>query len=112
MQTGAKLIASIPNIAHWSVFHLLSTGDFRYHDEGLLDRTHLRFFTKKTITELFGQAGFDTISIQGRVIQHAAMEDIISIIKRLATRAGGNAELAAIEARNFQYLITAEKIKN
>jgi SAM-dependent methyltransferase len=112
MKVGSKVIASIPNIAHWSIFHLLSTGDFRYAENGLLDRTHLRFFTRKTIEELFEQAGFVNISIQGRVFQHAGMEDIISIIKRLATRAGGNAELAAIEARNFQYLITAEKIKS
>jgi len=112
IQVGSKVIASIPNIGHWSIFHLLSTGDFRYADSGLLDRTHLRFFTRKTIAELFEQAGFVNTSIQGRVFQHAGMEDIISIIKRLATRAGGNAELAAIEARNFQYLITAEKIKS
>ena len=42
---GAHLIANVPNIAHWSVIVGLLKGEFRYEDKGLLDRTHLHFFT-------------------------------------------------------------------
>ena len=48
-----RLIISIPNIRNWKfVKNLLFKGDFKYRDAGLLDRTHLRFFTRDTAVEL------------------------------------------------------------
>jgi len=53
------IIACIPNAQHWSVIARLVTGNFRYTDQGLMDRTHIRWFTRKTIIEMFQQNGFD-----------------------------------------------------
>lgn len=53
------VVACIPNAQHWSIQARLSIGDFRYEDEGLLDRTHLRWFTRQTIIEIFQGAGFE-----------------------------------------------------
>jgi 2-polyprenyl-3-methyl-5-hydroxy-6-metoxy-1,4-benzoquinol methylase len=53
-----RVIASIPNIAHGSVRLALLAGEFRYRDLGLLDNTHLRFFTRDGIHDLFEGAGF------------------------------------------------------
>jgi 2-polyprenyl-3-methyl-5-hydroxy-6-metoxy-1,4-benzoquinol methylase len=48
-----RLIISIPNIRNWKfIRNLLFKGDFKYRDSGLLDRTHLRFFTRDTALEL------------------------------------------------------------
>ncbi|MBL8025202.1 MAG: class I SAM-dependent methyltransferase [Fibrobacteres bacterium] len=55
--TGA-LIASIPNIRNRLVIANLLSGVFDYHDEGVLDRTHLRFFTFNSILSLFTKAGY------------------------------------------------------
>jgi 2-polyprenyl-3-methyl-5-hydroxy-6-metoxy-1,4-benzoquinol methylase len=52
------VIASIPNVAAWPVRLRLLTGRFSYTDVGLLDRTHLRFFTRATAHELVRGAGF------------------------------------------------------
>ena len=52
------VIASLPNIAHVSVRLALLGGEFRYRDLGLLDETHLRFFTRASIVELFESTGF------------------------------------------------------
>lgn len=51
------LVASIPNIAHGSTRLGLLQGRWDYADDGLLDRTHLRFFTRTTVEELFTEAG-------------------------------------------------------
>ena len=60
LRPGGRLIASIPNVRHWKFIHgLLFKGDFRYRDAGLLDRTHLRFFVKKTAIELVTGAGLE-----------------------------------------------------
>jgi 2-polyprenyl-3-methyl-5-hydroxy-6-metoxy-1,4-benzoquinol methylase len=52
------VVASIPNVAHASVRLALLDGEFRYRPLGLLDDTHLRFFTRATIDELFESSGF------------------------------------------------------
>lgn len=47
-----KIVLSVPNVAFGAVRLALLKGDFNYVDSGILERTHLRFFTLKTIREL------------------------------------------------------------
>jgi SAM-dependent methyltransferase len=54
---GGVVIASVPNVAHVWVRLLLLLGRFDYADRGILDRTHLRFFTRKSFLALLDQAG-------------------------------------------------------
>ena len=53
-----RLVASIPNVRHHSVVRSLLEGNWTYESAGLLDRTHLRFFTRREIEKLFFRAGF------------------------------------------------------
>jgi SAM-dependent methyltransferase len=55
--------ASIPNVAHGSVRLALLAGDFRYNETGLLDETHLRFFTRTSIQELFERSGYAVVEM-------------------------------------------------
>jgi len=55
---GGTLVASIPNVRHYSVVGSLLDGNWTYESAGLLDRTHLRFFTRREIEKLFFRAGF------------------------------------------------------
>jgi 2-polyprenyl-3-methyl-5-hydroxy-6-metoxy-1,4-benzoquinol methylase len=55
---GGYVVASVPNVAHGSVRLALLRGEFRYSDSGLLDRSHLRFFTRETLADLFRDAGY------------------------------------------------------
>lgn len=55
---GGIVLCSIPNVQHHSILTALLTGDFQYTDAGLLDSTHLRFFTLSTMFKLLLDAGF------------------------------------------------------
>ena len=56
---GAVLVASIPNVRYFPhVWGLVRHGDWEYRDEGILDRTHLRFFTRASMRGLFERAGY------------------------------------------------------
>lgn len=56
-KTG-KIIASIPNVRCWRVLYpLLIRGGWRYEEHGVLDKSHLRFFTKETMISLFKNSG-------------------------------------------------------
>ena len=52
------VVASIPNIAHGAIRLALLQGRFEYTKLGILDNTHLRFFTRNTIEELFEESGY------------------------------------------------------
>lgn len=52
------LVASLPNVAHLSVRLALLAGRFEYRETGILDRTHLRFFTFETAQRLFADNGW------------------------------------------------------
>ena len=53
------IIASLPNVAHAAIRAMLLEGRWEYADLGILDRTHLRFFTKDSAKALFEQAQYD-----------------------------------------------------
>ena len=63
LKSNGALILSIPNIAHASIIGELLKGRFDYRDEGLLDKTHLRFYTEESIEKLIIQSGFSLKTI-------------------------------------------------
>ena len=61
-----KIIASIPNLRFAKVmFNLIVKKDFTYTEMGILDSTHLRFFTVKTMRDLFRESGYQIDLVEG-----------------------------------------------
>ena len=61
-----SLVASIPNVRHFpNLKNLLWHKDWQYTKWGILDRTHLRFFTAKSIKRMFEDCGYELLSVQG-----------------------------------------------
>lgn len=60
------VVASIPNIRHMPTFKdFVINGNWTYQKEGVMDRTHLRFFTKKSIASLFSSTGYNLVTLEG-----------------------------------------------
>lgn len=56
---GCRLALSIPNVRHYKVLlPLLFRDEFRYRDDGIMDRTHLHFFTRSSIAEMLEECGW------------------------------------------------------
>ncbi len=64
---SGALVLSIPNVANWGIRLSLLAGRFPYRDRGILDRTHLRFYTRASLAEMVSSAGFEVTSIVGSV---------------------------------------------
>lgn len=63
---GGLLVASLPNVRYWpTASALLWSGRWDYQDWGILDRTHLRFFTRSSLPALFEPAGYRLARVQG-----------------------------------------------
>jgi methionine biosynthesis protein MetW len=58
------LLISVPNVAHWSVRLNLLVGRFDYESVGIMDSTHLRWFTLKTFVNLLTESGFELVEIR------------------------------------------------
>ncbi|MEI6704038.1 MAG: class I SAM-dependent methyltransferase [Deltaproteobacteria bacterium] len=58
LAANGKIIVSVPNVANYSIRLRLLFGQFRYTETGIMDRTHLRFFTWHSFSELIDRSGF------------------------------------------------------
>lgn len=71
---GGYVVISIPNIAHGSIRLSLLAGEFRYRTLGLLDETHVRFFTRETLYRLLIDAGLAPADVRGTTASPFATE--------------------------------------
>ena len=91
------VVASIPNIRHVSVtFPLLARGRWEYQDEGLLDRTHVRFFTRRSMETLFKSSGYEIERIEAINLSDGKSGAILKLGRSWAE-----------EFRAFQYVVVA-----
>lgn len=58
---GGSLVVSTCNVAHWRIRLNILCGRWEYTDYGILDRTHLRFFTVHSFRRLLAECGFNIV---------------------------------------------------
>ncbi len=108
LKMDGTIIASIPNVQYLGVLNQLVEGNWTYKDEGILDRTHLRFFTYREILKLFDEAGYKISTVSETLDpQYKNMNSQIAELNigRIKIR-----DLSAEELKKFfvyQYKITA-----
>jgi hypothetical protein len=86
----------------------LSIGDLRYEESGLLDKTHLRFFTRQTILEMFDSTGFMVTECVPRIFPEPRRDQFLPVIEQLARLAGADPKIAVEDAMPIQYVVRAE----
>lgn len=102
------VVACIPNAQHWSVQARLCTGEFRYEDAGLLDRTHLRWFTRQTMIEMFQESGFTIVAgLRRELADKSLREKFLPTIREMAEIAGVDSDVAVNDAIPIQYVVRA-----
>ena len=72
LDSNGSIVASIPNVRHIdTLYNLIVNGYWPYRERGIHDRTHLRFFTKKNILDLFEKAGLriEVMNANYRIIE-------------------------------------------
>ena len=101
LDPDGSIVISLPNIGHWSVIKELLRGNWTYVDKGILDITHLRFFTLKSARKMFEDNGFAIDKITYRL-------DCAKFFKKVNKLMGG--KLTHFLA--WQYLIRVRKKGN
>lgn len=67
LKPGAIVFASSPNVSHFHIVLMLLRGEWKLTDCGIMDRTHLRWFTPSSFLEMFEQCGYTVVSSGGRM---------------------------------------------
>lgn len=68
LKSSGQLLVSVPNVGNLTVRLSLALGKFSYAERGILDKTHLRFFTRKTIRSMLQANGFEVIKQKMTVV--------------------------------------------
>jgi len=106
---SGRVVASIPNVAHGNLRLDLLLGRFEYTKLGLLDNTHLRFFTAETIRQLFLDSGFAIEAVE-RVTSSVDSARIEEAVRTLALPLGADGLLRLLSTESsetFQYVVSA-----
>jgi 2-polyprenyl-3-methyl-5-hydroxy-6-metoxy-1,4-benzoquinol methylase len=88
---GGLVFLSVPNIANITVRLGLLLGIFEYRDRGILDNTHLRFYTRRTILREVEKAGFEILAVRGSsvpvrlIVGHILPEPLVRLWERVLT---------------------------
>lgn len=106
-KTGS-ILACIPHVGHISVLVDLLAGNWNYTKYGLLDQTHLRFFTRSTILHLFENTGYYVSEIDTISYTHQYYEQWIDHLLSLRTKLLMKTEPFATDSRTYQFIVTAK----
>ena len=115
LKSGGKVIICIPNIQHWSVMKHVLGGNWTYANDGILDRTHLRFFTRKSF-----RAFLQSLDLNIKTMQRMSYENTPGFIKQAAKRTRMLKSIETLcrengiayndyDLRTYQYIFIAEK---
>ena len=107
LPTDGSVVACIPNAQHWSVQARLNCGALRYEAAGLLDRTHLRWFTRVTILEMFSNSGFRIDAGHPRGPAELEHPELALAIRAMAKSIGADPEQAYRDCLPIQYVVRA-----
>lgn len=84
LSPGGFIVGSIPNVRWWpNLYNLIIKKDWEYTDDGLLDRTHLRFFTEKSLRRLFKTYNYEIEMFDGirkKIIKPHSIRKILKIL--------------------------------
>lgn len=109
LKPRGRVIASIPNVSHLAVRAMLLEGRWEYANLGLLDRDHVRFFTRETIQKLFDDAGYDVNEMRSTHLPVETVDELCGMklnpkFVEIAKEAAGDDDSSTV----FQYITMAQ----
>ena len=111
LAADGRVLLSVPNVAYAGLIAELLAGDFRYRPEGLLDETHLRFFTRTSLLQLLETCGLRPVALDATVmdLRHSEFANAWSGSGWAETLPPAmiHALLDRPEALVYQFLVTA-----
>lgn len=105
LAADGAIVVSVPNVKHWTVvLPLLVEDRWRYEDSGLLDRTHVHFFTLDEVSEMLEETGFDAFALTP---VNEEMPDELYPLVEAAAVLGAERDETTARLNAYQYVVAA-----
>jgi 2-polyprenyl-3-methyl-5-hydroxy-6-metoxy-1,4-benzoquinol methylase len=109
LKDDGVVLISLPNVGLWSVRLSLAFGSFQYDDTGVLDRTHLRFFTRSSARAMIDDAGLESLR---RTYNPGLVRPFVPLAKKLLASGDGGDPAALLNSKPYRiYLKTIYPIE-
>ena len=109
LRDGGSMYVSIPNIAHGAVRLSLLRGEFSYQRLGILDETHVRFYTRASVEELLADAGLAIVELRRTWAPIFEESDLVPFVRREDFPESLVDEIEADpESKTLQFIVKAE----
>ena len=105
---GGRLLISVPNAAYCGLLAELMQGEFRYREEGLLDRTHLRFFTRRSLGRFLAEERWALDSLD--TVQRELPESEFQVAFDSLPPSVARHLLGAPDALTYQFIAMAQPV--
>jgi glycosyltransferase involved in cell wall biosynthesis len=109
LSDDGTMVICVPNLEHWSFADRLLRGTWRYEAAGLLDDTHLRWFSLETMREGLEGLGLSPCDVKPRIFDGQAAVDFATKIAPALTALGVDPSVYAQRAAPFQYVWRVRK---
>jgi 2-polyprenyl-3-methyl-5-hydroxy-6-metoxy-1,4-benzoquinol methylase len=106
LNEGGKVIVSVPNFGHWYPRVRTVFGIFDYDQRGILDKTHVRFFTRRSLLRMFKKQGFKVTDLRMTGLPVDVVAGERSLVKRLVLAV--DRMLVRLRPTLFAYQFVAE----
>ncbi len=103
------LLACVPNVQHWSVLANLLQGRWPQTDEGLFDRTHLRWFTRDSLRDLVAGCGLQLQELTPRIFQPEQAEAFVRLLEPSLAGLGVDRQQLLAGMAPLQYVLRASR---
>jgi 2-polyprenyl-3-methyl-5-hydroxy-6-metoxy-1,4-benzoquinol methylase len=82
LANDGRIIGSVPNVRYiMNLYELIIKKDWKYKDAGILDKSHLRFFSKRSLLRAFNENGYEIVDVRGINPYKFQMNSFKSIVK-------------------------------
>src|SRR6202051_3515551 len=113
LNKSGYVVASLPNMARGAVRLALLKGNFEYEEVVLLDDTHVRFFTARSVEELFAEAGYRIDQIERTLVPIFSGSNLVPKVDRAAFSDSVISEIEADpEPETLQFIIKAKPLSD
>jgi SAM-dependent methyltransferase len=109
LAANGTVLVCLPNVEHWTFVARLLAGNWHYESDGLLDQTHLRWFTLRTMQKLLEDAGLVPHDVVPRVFDQAANQDFVTRIAPALEQLGIDPNEYARRSQPLQYVWRAQR---
>jgi O-antigen biosynthesis protein len=112
LNTSGAIVASVPNVAHLAIRTMLLEGRWDYAELGILDRTHLRFFTRSSLTQLFSNSAYQVLRIYPVRLAASQVDELCGLNLDSKMLKAASALVQDDCSNDFQYVLGAKPVSD